>query len=159
MSLLGKKLRTLFRKPAAPASPYYEQDLGDGYTIRSVEKANGLGGYHPADMALWRNGKQLRQITGADGTFCSFPGVVHGDWEKQQTYPFQPCVRFTARVGKFLDEKAVFSWMLQPDGRYYADDDGFGWEDDEEIMLYALINRRGEFVTPFSSEVPEGRRA
>lgn len=46
--------------------------------------------------------------------------------------------------------------MVQPDGRYYADD-GFGREDDEEVTLCTLPDQRGRFAAPFSPHrIPEG---
>ena len=38
---------------------------------------------------------------------------------------------------------------IQPDGRYWMDEDGFGMEDDEEIWLCADIDEEGRFITPF----------
>ena len=43
--------------------------------------------------------------------------------------------------------------MYQPDGRYFEDDDGFGAEKCEEIILYAYLNEKGRVVTPFSIDV------
>jgi len=41
-------------------------------------------------------------------------------------------------------------WQINPDGRYYMDDDGFGMTDDEEITLLGKIDRTGKVVVPFS---------
>lgn len=43
----------------------------------------------------------------------------------------------------------ILYWTIQPDGRYYADDDGFGEESQIEIELYAFLNENGEFVSQF----------
>lgn len=40
-------------------------------------------------------------------------------------------------------------WMVQPDGRYWEDEYGFGRSFDEEIILYAYLNNNGSFITPF----------
>lgn len=45
---------------------------------------------------------------------------------------------------------AEFHWIVQPDGRYWADDGGFGMENDVEIELCAKFNKEGIFVTPFA---------
>ncbi len=135
-----------------PQQPGWTRDLGDGYALHEEDVPNSLGGYHPVNLTLLHNGKKVRQITDETGTFLQFPGVVPGAWEAKQTYPFQPCTRFTFWMGPFQDGKAPVEWLLQPDGRYYADEDGFGWEDDEDIVLHSLMDTTGKFIVPFSEE-------
>lgn len=36
------------------------------------------------------------------------------------------------------------SWQINPDGRYYMDDDGYGMTDDEEITIYSYVDRAGK---------------
>lgn len=52
-------------------------------------------------------------------------------------------------INEFEDGVASADWTLQPDGRYYADEDGFGMTDDEEISFHAFIDRRGHILVPF----------
>ncbi len=52
-------------------------------------------------------------------------------------------------INEFKDGVAYVSWTLQPDGRYYADEDGFGMEDDDEITLYAYIDSSANILIPF----------
>ena len=40
-------------------------------------------------------------------------------------------------------------WQIQPDGRYWEDDDGFGGSPDEEVTLYAFLDEEGNFDGPF----------
>lgn len=47
------------------------------------------------------------------------------------------------------DGRASVSWMLQPDGRYFSDEDGFGAEDCTEICLYSHLDEEGNFTEPF----------
>jgi hypothetical protein len=42
-------------------------------------------------------------------------------------------------------------WQLNPDGRYYMDDDGFGMTDDEEINIYGIIDTEGRVVVKFQT--------
>lgn len=44
---------------------------------------------------------------------------------------------------------AKVSWQINPDGRYYMDDDGFGMTDDEEITIYGYIDHKGKVVSKF----------
>lgn len=39
--------------------------------------------------------------------------------------------------------------MLYPDGRYFADSDGFGMEDNDEEEVYAIIDTDLNIVKPF----------
>ena len=48
----------------------------------------------------------------------------------------------------FKDGLCAISWMLYPDGRYFADSDGFGMEDNEE-EVYAIIDTNLVIVEPF----------
>lgn len=63
--------------------------------------------------------------------------------------------RFASFIYPFVDDRAVFSWTVQPDGRYWADEGGYGMTDDNQVTLYALFNKEGRFITLFSDQVPE----
>lgn len=52
-------------------------------------------------------------------------------------------------INEFKDGVAYVSWTLQPDGRYYADEDGYGMTDDEEINFYAFIDAKANVLVPF----------
>lgn len=41
------------------------------------------------------------------------------------------------------------SWKLNPDGRYYMDDGGYGMTDDVEVEIYGYIGRNGRVLEPF----------
>ena len=56
---------------------------------------------------------------------------------------------FPTHIGPFKGGRAEVSWEINPDGRYYMDDDGFGMTDDEEITLYGAIDRQGRVVKKF----------
>ena len=49
----------------------------------------------------------------------------------------------------FKDGLCAISWMLYPDGRYFADSDGFGMEDNDEEEVYAIIDTNLDVVKPF----------
>ena len=51
--------------------------------------------------------------------------------------------------GKFENGLAAISWMIYPDGIYFADSDGFGVEDNPEENLYAIIDKNLDIVEPF----------
>ncbi len=132
---------------------FLHDDLGGGFSLNYREAKNGRGGYHPVNMQLYRDGDFVRELTDRFGQFLDFPGIIHGAWEEDLTGALQPQVDFVAHVSRFQDGLARFSWMVQPDGFYYADEDSFGAEDDREVWLYALLDETGRFITPFS-DVP-----
>ena len=49
---------------------------------------------------------------------------------------------------KDTENGRILIWTVQPDGRYWADEDGFGMEDDE-INLYAYVDDDGNFSSKF----------
>ena len=50
---------------------------------------------------------------------------------------------------QFMDGFCAVSWMLYPAGIYFADCDGFGMEDNDEEMVYAIIDSNLDIVAPF----------
>ena len=40
-------------------------------------------------------------------------------------------------------------WQLNPDGRYYRDDDGYGMTDDEETTVYGFIDTEMNVLVKF----------
>ncbi len=53
------------------------------------------------------------------------------------------------RYDGFRKGLCALTWMLYPDGRYFADEYGFGMEDNREEEVYAIINADLEIVEPF----------
>lgn len=53
------------------------------------------------------------------------------------------------RWDDFKDGLCAISWMLYPDGRYFADEDGFGMEDNDEEKVFAIIDTDLNIVEPF----------
>lgn len=53
------------------------------------------------------------------------------------------------RWDNFKGGLCAISWMLYPDGRYFADSDGFGMEDNDEEEVYAIIDTNLDFIEPF----------
>lgn len=53
------------------------------------------------------------------------------------------------RYRDFRNGVCAICWTVYPDGRYFADEDGFGGEDNSEEKAYCIINRDLEIVVPF----------
>lgn len=79
------------------------------------------------------------------------------DWTSIEDLPVNVVARAKAHNGmfptlirRFQDGIAEVEWQINPDGRYYEDDDGFGMTDDEEIALIGAIDRTGKVIKPFT---------
>ena len=59
------------------------------------------------------------------------------------------CYAGLNRWDGFKDGLCAISWMLYPDGRYFADEDGFGMEDNDEEEVYAIIDIDLNIIEPF----------
>lgn len=57
-------------------------------------------------------------------------------------------------IGLFKGGRAVVSWTLHPEGTYFADPDGFGMTDDEEVKVYGIVNTQCKIVKQFSLIYP-----
>lgn len=58
---------------------------------------------------------------------------------------------FPSFIRHFENGVARVDWQLNPDGRYYMDDDGFGMTADEEITIYGFIDTEGNVVVKFQA--------
>lgn len=88
-----------------------------------------------------------RVIVDKDRMICSFPGI---DPDVPKAYAdTPPRVRYRTSFEKHGDGKYLMIWTVEPDGRYWADEDGFGMTNDEEVCLYTLLDDTGAFLHPF----------
>ena len=56
---------------------------------------------------------------------------------------------FPSFIREFRNGVAQVDWQLNPDGRYYMDDDGFGMTPDVEINIHGFIDRNGHVLVKF----------
>ncbi|MCD8235182.1 MAG: hypothetical protein LUD00_00705 [Prevotellaceae bacterium] len=56
---------------------------------------------------------------------------------------------FPTFVRGYKNGVAEVSWQINPDGRYYMDEDGYGMTDDEEITIYSYVDRTGNPLVKF----------
>ena len=91
-----------------------------------------------------------RVIVNHRGKICHFPGIEERD--KIESHidngSLEPYARYHVSFDK-RDDGYMMTWIVQPDGRYWADSDGFGAESDEEVCLYAMMDNNGRFTSPF----------
>lgn len=146
--------------PSAKQEPKPDDDVlemlnvYEGYYFAYHFVPNGWGGYHPVNLTFNHDEKGLHKtITDRRGMFLDFPGVEDGRWRNSLSHPFREQMEFVFHTGRPSNENDLlnFYWTVQPDGRYYADEDGFGMEDDKEIVLVTGMDRQGCFTRPFRS--------
>jgi len=97
-----------------------------------------------------RNVGLEKVIVDSTGKIRNFPGIIKESfwYNEVSAQRLQPRVSFRLSFEK-RDNMWVVLWTVQPDGRYWADDDGFGAEKEEEIVLYTYLNMEGKFTSPF----------
>ena len=129
-----------------------QRDVGEGYYVTYRSVYGSMGANHPVNIAINRHDDYwyYYEVTDKLGNFNNFPGIKSGSWEKKLEIKYYEAVQFNFFMSDFADGKSVVKWILQPDGRFYEDDDGFGGEDFEEIALYSIMDARGNFLVPFT---------
>ena len=134
-----------------PERPEPRFKLGDGYYFEFEQVPNGMGGYRMINVYLLKmdDPSFKRCIVDGQGRIKNFPGVEKGEWVKDLEFPLSNKTQFRFRIYGYEDGKAPVEWTLQPDGRYFEDEDGFGAENCEEITLYSSLDTNGFFTGPF----------
>lgn len=81
----------------------------------------------------------------------NFPGIELNDScisELDSERYLQPSIRFRFSIER-RGNGFIVLWTIQPDGRYWEDDDGFGGNNTLEMLLYTFIDDQGNFTGPF----------
>lgn len=78
------------------------------------------------------------------------------DWESLKGLPDDIIKRakelyagYPTMIFGFKNGVSIVEWQLNPDGRYFMDEDGFGMTDDDEIAIYGKIDCNGRIVEKF----------
>ncbi len=146
MVLLGKMFKQkdskdIAEKPEIPKPPIAEHPpltqwvtFGRGEPVYFIDKGRGI----------------QKPIVDLDGNICNFPGFVQEDfWVSQvDSCYLKPLIRFRTSFG-LRDGRLIMYWEIQPDGRYWEDEDGFGGTSDAEVTLYTFLDENGDFTGPF----------
>jgi hypothetical protein len=110
--------------------------------------------------AIDSQGKRIKTIVDSSGKIIDFPGVVEEKvWTDEFLGTLSPYVRYRTEFNKCADGTYIMLWEIQPDGRYWADSDGFGAEHDSEIILYSYIDDKGNFLEPFRGYSVDSKRS
>ena len=146
-----EKLYTLLSDDRYKNYPYKTNDLGEGMAV--------------VYECIWGWWKPRFLVN--NNTRCAFEfmdGNEHLvtvteddiDWNSLKNLPDDALNRadalsfhFPSFIRGFVNGVALVSWQLNPDGRYYMDDDGFGMTKDKEIEIYGFIDQNAKVVVKF----------
>ena len=137
---------------------YYHRDMGYGM-LCFRNRSYGNKQTFIVNPAL----KKVYPISEANGKLVGF---THDDidWDNvNQLEHNGDAERLVADYGGlsiegYQDGIARVDWMLYPDGRYFADEDGFGMEDNDEVNITAYIDTQCRVVVKFQAMEDEGKR-
>lgn len=90
-----------------------------------------------------------RTLVDRHGWIVEYPGIAHPDLAEAYCGEVPDGqIHYVSRVTE-LDGQYALLWKIQPDGRYWEDEEGFGGTSDDEILLYAPLDEEGLFTAPF----------
>jgi len=137
---------------------YYHRDMGYGM-LRFSNRSYGNKQVFIVNPAL----KKVYPISEPDGHLVGFT-LDDIDWDSvNQLENNYDAKRLVANygglsIGDYQDGIAYVGWMLYPDGRYFADEDGFGMEDNDEVNIGAYIDTQCRVVVKFQDMEDDEKR-
>ena len=95
---------------------------------------------------------KTRQLVSEDGSLLVTDNEIDSDAIYKGCPDFNVCKSFLywfCRYDNFRNCVYSICWPVNPDGRYFADEDGFGMEANNEENAYCIINKDLEIIVPF----------
>jgi len=105
------------------------------------------------DIILTDSTGRTKVIVDKHGKIMDFPGIMKEDFwiSELGEGDISPYVKYRTEFSKCDNGNWVMLWEIQPDGRYWEDEDGFGGSNDSEIVLYTFIDNTGTFLDLFKA--------
>lgn len=134
--------------------PFSKSDLGEDMTLVSQV----IGGYWKPRYVMDHEARRAFEFMSETETL---PMVTDDDidWESLEGLPEEMVDRarrhlfiFPGCIYPYENGVADVRWEINPDGRYYCDEDGFGMTNDEEVDLVGAMDRNGKVVRKFTLE-------
>jgi hypothetical protein len=148
---IEEKLYEVLQSNTYKSDLYKTEDLGDGMAV--IYQV--IWGWWKPRFVLNHNGKtafefmdsreRLVTVTTDDIDFDSLNDLPEDVAEVAQCLS----IHFPSFIRWYHNGVAQVDWQLNPDGRYYQDDDGYGMTDDEEIDIYGFIDTNGNVLVKF----------
>jgi hypothetical protein len=121
---------------------YRVSELGEGMSV--IEQV--IWGWWKQRYLIDNKNCRAYEIMDGNMDFVNFT-TDDIDWNSIKQLPEKAIMRaqemsaqFPTFIRGFRNGIAEVSWQLNPDGRYYMDEDGFGMTSDEEITVYGFID-------------------
>lgn len=133
--------------------PYKYSDLGEGMAV--IDET--MWGWWKHRFLINHNTKRAYEFMNKDQKLVT---VTEDDidWKSLKNLPENAIGRakafsfhFPSFIRHFENGVAEVSWQLNPDGRYYMDEDGYGMTDDREITIYGFIDCQGNVLVKFQA--------
>lgn len=131
--------------------PYERRDLDDGMSVINQV----IGEYWKPRFLMDEKSKTavefmdsctiLKTISTDDIDWMSLEGLPQDAIDKAKELN----ALFPTFVRGYKKDIAEVSWQINPDGRYYMDEDGYGMTNDEEITIYSYVDRAGKPLVKF----------
>ena len=130
---------------------YRVSELGEG--ISAIEQV--IWGWWKQRYLIDNKNCRAYEIMDGNMDFVNFT-TNDIDWDSIKQLPEKAKMRaqemsaqFPTFIRGFHKGVAEVSWQLNPDGRYYMDEDGFGMTSDEEITVYGFIDSEMNVLVKF----------
>lgn len=146
-----EKLYEVLQSDTYKSDLYKTEDLGEGMAVLYQN----IWGWYKPRFVLNHNDKTafefmdsyqcLVTVTNEDIDWASLKKLPEEAIYRAECLSFQ----FPSFISGFRNGVARVDWQLNPDGRYYMDDDGYGMTADEETEIYGFIDNRGSVLVKF----------
>ena len=130
---------------------YRVSELGEGMSV--IEQV--IWGWWKQRYLIDNKRYRAYEIMDGNMDFVNFT-TDDVDWDSIKQLPEKAKMRvqemsaqFPTFIRGFRKGVAEVSWQLNPDGRYYMDEDGFGMTSDEEITVYGFIDSEMNVLVKF----------
>ena len=139
--------------PQYKTRPYYQSDLGEDMILVSQVICDYIKPRYLMDCRTKRavefmdKAQRLLTVTDDDIDWHSLKRVK--DEDAIDVARFRLFI-YPGDISRYVNGMAKVRWEINPDGRFYCDEDGFGMTGDVEINLYGVIDRKGKVVKKFT---------
>lgn len=144
-----EELYSLLSAKKYTSYPYERRSLGEGMIIVNAV----IGQYWKPRFLLDTNTHRACEFMNAHEQLLTVT-ADDIDWQRVDLLEgaymaHQLSAHYPTFIYNFKNGVAQVSWQLNPDGRYFMDDDGFGMTDDEEITIYGYIDTECNVLVKF----------
>lgn len=129
----------------------FKHKIGGGYFYIRDMVYNGYGGNRPTNMYLLNENDDTfcLKILDKNGHIVNFPGLDIGNYKNQLEINTNSRANFSFNINRAEDGLFTVEWTLQPDGRYFEDDEGYGAENCIELIACSTITSNGKYLSSF----------